>query len=51
MGGLAEDEKKTWKVRLLRSGEWSLEEGEAVLKGIFFSALANVVGRIENSNH
>lgn len=41
---LAEEEKKTWKDRLVASGEWTVEEGESVLTGIFFSGLANVVG-------
>jgi len=41
---LAEHEKKVWKDKLVKSGEWSLEEGESVLKGVLFSGLANVVG-------
>ena len=43
---LAEHEKKAWKDRLVKSGEWTREEGESVLKGIFFSGLANFVGGI-----
>ena len=30
--------------RLLDAGEWTLEEGETVLKGVLFSGLGNVVG-------
>ena len=30
--------------RLLDAGEWTLEEGEAILKGVLFSGLAGAVG-------
>lgn len=43
---LAEHEKLVWKDRLVNSGQWTLEEGESVLRGIFFSGLAHVVGGI-----
>lgn len=43
---LAEHEKKAWKQRLADSGQWAVEEGEAVLKGVFFSGIANVMGGI-----
>ena len=43
---LKEHEKETWKKRLSEAGEWTAAEGEAVLKGIFFSSLANAVGGI-----
>lgn len=43
---MEEHEKRTWRERLVKSGQWTLEEGEAVLKGIFFSGLANVVGGV-----
>lgn len=46
---LAEHEKKAWKKRLVDTGEWTVQEGESVLKGIFFSGLANVVGGIAGS--
>lgn len=39
-------EKETWKKRLVDAGEWTSAEGEAVLKGVFFSGLANAVGGI-----
>ena len=41
---LAHHEKETWKKRLLDAGEWTIEEGESVLKGVFFSGLAGAVG-------
>ena len=43
---LKEHEKEAWKKRLVDAGEWTASEGEAVLKGVFFSGLANVVGEI-----
>ena len=43
---LKEHEKRVWKKRLVDAGEWTAAEGEAVLKGVFFSGLANVVGEI-----
>lgn len=43
---LKEHEKQAWKKRLVDAGEWTAAEGEAVLKGVFFSGLANVVGGI-----
>ena len=43
---LKEHEKEAWKKRLIDAGEWTASEGEAVLKGVFFSGLANAVGGI-----
>ena len=43
---LTEQEKETWKKRLTEAGHWTASEGEAVLKGVFFSGLANIVGGI-----
>ncbi|KAL9098440.1 MAG: hypothetical protein Q9163_005901 [Psora crenata] len=37
-------ERETWKRRLIDAGEWTVEEGENVLKGVFFSALGAAVG-------
>ena len=37
-------ERETWKRRLIDAGEWAVEEGEAVLKGIFFQNIALAVG-------
>ena len=39
---LAQHEKEAWKKRLNDAGHWTAEEGEAVLKGVLFSGLANL---------
>ena len=41
---LQKHEKEAWKKRLTDAGEWAIEEGESVLKGIFFSGLGAAVG-------
>ena len=41
---LQKHEKEVWKKRLIDAGEWAIEEGESVLKGIFFSGLGAAVG-------
>lgn len=41
---MEEDERERWRLRLVHAGEWAVEEGEAVLKGIFFSGVAGAVG-------
>ncbi|KAI9782520.1 MAG: hypothetical protein M1816_001858 [Peltula sp. TS41687] len=41
---LQEHEKEGWKRRLIEAGEWAAEEGETVLKGVFFGQLAEAVG-------
>lgn len=38
-------EKEAWKKRLVEAGEWSVAEGEAVLKGILFGGYSQVVGQ------
>lgn len=43
---MEEGEKERWKRRLVKAGEWAVEEGEAVLKGILFSGWAGVVGEV-----
>ena len=43
---MAEHEKKAWKERLVEAGQWTVDEGEAVLKGVLFSGLANLVGGV-----
>jgi glycyl-tRNA synthetase len=40
---LSRAERDKWKKRLVQAGEWAFEEGEAVLKGVFFGELAAVV--------
>ena len=37
-------ERETWKHRLTEAGEWAVEEGEAVFKGVFFQNIALAVG-------
>lgn len=39
-------EKEVWRKRLVIAGAWAVEEGETVLKGIFFSSYAGAVGDI-----
>lgn len=41
---MEEDERERWRRRLVHAGEWAVEEGEAVLEGIFFSGVAGAVG-------
>ena len=41
---LTHHEKQMWKGRLKEAGQWAVEEGEAVLKGVFFGGLAQGVG-------
>lgn len=43
---LSAQQKKLWMVKLIRAGEWTVGEGEAVLKGVFFSGIAGVVGGV-----
>ncbi|KAG8532215.1 uncharacterized protein KY384_003856 [Bacidia gigantensis] len=37
-------ERERWKKRLQEAGHWAADEGETVLKGIFFSGVAGAVG-------
>lgn len=41
---LASHEKEAWKHRLVEAGQWAVEEGDTVLKGVFFTGLAGAVG-------
>lgn len=41
---MEEVEREGWKRRLLEAGEWAVEEGEAVLKGVMFSGLGGFIG-------
>lgn len=43
---MEEGEKERWRRRLVKAGEWVVEEGEAVLEGILFSGWAGVVGDV-----
>lgn len=42
---MSEEVKKGWLRRLKDAGHWAEEQGEAVLKGVFFSEVAAGVGR------
>ncbi|KAL8710996.1 MAG: hypothetical protein Q9220_004595 [cf. Caloplaca sp. 1 TL-2023] len=41
---LSKGEKEVWKKRLRDAGAWAVDEGEAVLKGVFFGGVAGAVG-------
>ncbi|KAL8893895.1 MAG: hypothetical protein Q9192_004818 [Flavoplaca navasiana] len=41
---LSRKEKEIWKQRLKEAGVWAVDEGEAVLKGVFFGSVAGAVG-------
>lgn len=43
---LDEETKKAWRNRLSEAGHWTIEEGEAILKGVVFSSWAGLVGRV-----
>ncbi|KAL9021077.1 MAG: hypothetical protein Q9185_001745 [Variospora sp. 1 TL-2023] len=42
---LSHNEKEIWMERLQKAGVWVKEEGEAVLKGVFFGGAAQLVGQ------
>ncbi|KAL8999990.1 MAG: hypothetical protein Q9169_001235 [Polycauliona sp. 2 TL-2023] len=41
---LSKKEREMWKERLREAGVWAVDEGEAVLKGVFFGSVAGAVG-------
>ncbi|KAL8848695.1 MAG: hypothetical protein Q9221_006305 [Calogaya cf. arnoldii] len=41
---LSKKEKEIWKRKLKEAGVWAVDEGEAVLKGVFFGSVAGAVG-------
>lgn len=43
---LEQHERETWKIRLMDAGEWAVEEGEAVLEGVFFQNIGLAVGAV-----
>lgn len=43
---MEEGEKERWRRRLVKAGEWMVEEGETVLEGILFSGWAEIVGDV-----
>ncbi len=42
---LSAEVQKSWLARLKEAGHWAEEQGEAVLKGVFFAEVAGAVGR------
>ncbi|KAK2735241.1 hypothetical protein FQN55_002241 [Onygenales sp. PD_40] len=43
---LHESEREAWKDKLSRAGHWAVDEGEAVLRGVFFGNLAGFVAAV-----
>ncbi|KAI9710812.1 MAG: hypothetical protein M1812_007360 [Candelaria pacifica] len=43
---LESHERENWKRRLIEAGEWTVAEGESVLRGVFFGGVAGVVGQV-----
>ena len=41
---LTEEQRKIWKKRLVDTGHWAVEEGEAILGGVFFGELGAMGG-------
>ena len=41
---MEEAEREGWKLKLSEAGEWAIEEGEAILKGVMFSGLGGFIG-------
>jgi prolactin regulatory element-binding protein len=43
---LSQVEQMKWKEKLVHAGMWAVEEGETVLKGIFFSEVGGFIGGV-----
>jgi prolactin regulatory element-binding protein len=43
---LSHEQQKRWKDKLVDAGMWTVEEGETILKSIFFSEAGGLVGRV-----
>lgn len=43
---LGEEQKTIWKQRLINAGHWTVEEGEAILRGVLFSEYCGIVGGV-----
>lgn len=43
---LGEGQRERWRRRLRDAGEWVVEEGEGVLKGVFFGGVGGLVGGV-----
>ncbi|KAL1853844.1 hypothetical protein Plec18170_005236 [Paecilomyces lecythidis] len=41
---LQEEEREKWKKRLIEAGQWAIDEGETVLKGVFFGQIGQIIG-------
>ena len=46
---LHESEKVSWRKRLIDAGHWTANQGESVLKGVFFSELAGLAAQMEGA--
>jgi len=45
-GELNHEERSWWKGKLTDAGMWAVDEGETVLKGIFFGQVGGIVGQM-----
>jgi hypothetical protein len=43
---LSHAERKRWKDKLIDAGMWTVEEGETILKSIFFGQMGGLVGQV-----
>jgi hypothetical protein len=43
---LSHEERQRWRDKLVDAGMWAVEEGETILKGIFFSQAGALVGHV-----
>lgn len=43
---LSKEERKLWKTKLQDAGIWAVEEGETILKSIFFGQIGGLVGQV-----
>ena len=43
---LSHEQRKRWREKLVDAGVWAIEEGETVLKGIFWSEAGGFVGQL-----
>lgn len=43
---LSQEQRKAWKDKLAAAGMWAVEEGETILKSIFFSEAGGLVGHV-----
>lgn len=43
---LSAEQRKVWKDKLAAAGMWAVEEGETILKSIFFSEAGGLVGHV-----